>query len=164
MSNQPTIEPKDIKQDAGPMLIAGLSKNYLFDDPMNPSSQWKQLNSYLSNTLDQKEQVTYGICFNLDDGRGIEYVCGIEVADGLQTSELSKDFVLKRLPSFSYAVFEHKGHVSSIRQTCDTIWKEWIPQSGYGKPREAHLFFERYGEGFDPQTGKGDIEIWIPIE
>jgi predicted transcriptional regulator YdeE len=23
---------------------------------------------------------------------------------------------------------------------------------------------ERYGEGFDPQTMSGDIELWIPIE
>jgi len=23
---------------------------------------------------------------------------------------------------------------------------------------------ERYGEGFDPQTGSGDIEIWTPIK
>jgi predicted transcriptional regulator YdeE len=23
---------------------------------------------------------------------------------------------------------------------------------------------ERYGEGFDPRTGSGDIEIWTPIK
>jgi AraC family transcriptional regulator len=25
-------------------------------------------------------------------------------------------------------------------------------------------FFERYGEEFDPQTGMGGIEVWIPIK
>jgi predicted transcriptional regulator YdeE len=24
--------------------------------------------------------------------------------------------------------------------------------------------FERYGEGFNPQTESGDIEIWIPLQ
>ena len=25
-------------------------------------------------------------------------------------------------------------------------------------------FFERYGEAFDPQTGTGGIEVWLPIK
>jgi AraC family transcriptional regulator len=25
-------------------------------------------------------------------------------------------------------------------------------------------FFERYDERFDPRTGMGDVEIWVPIK
>jgi len=41
-----------------------------------------------------------------------------------------------------------------------------LPESGYQPPRAAAGapdFFERYGEGFNPLTGMGDIEVWIPI-
>lgn len=28
----------------------------------------------------------------------------------------------------------------------------------------SDFFFERYGENYDAQAGKGDIEIWIPVD
>lgn len=61
-----------------------------------------------------------------------------------------------------YAVFAHRGHVSSIQQTFETIWNAWLPNSGY-KSADAP-FFERYGAEFDPATGNGGFEIWIPVE
>jgi AraC family transcriptional regulator len=46
-------------------------------------------------------------------------------------------------------------------------WHRWLPSSGYA-PIEANsdvpYMFERYGEGFNPQTESGDIEIWIPLQ
>lgn len=164
MSNQTSIEPKYVKQDIGPMHIAGISKDYLFAGPMNPSPQWQQLGPQLGNIPGQKENVAYGICFDLDSGKGIEYVCGVEVSNETKASELPDNFVLKKIPPFSYAIFDHEEHVSRIQQTCDAIWKKWLPTSGYDKPEAADFFFERYGEEFNPQTGKGDIEIWIPVE
>lgn len=118
----------------------------------------------MKNWLPPLSNMAYGICFDLDNGEGIEYVCGVEVSEDTDASDLPKDFELKKLPSFTYAVFDHEGHVSAIRQTCDAIWKDWLPESGYEKPKEADCFFERYGEEYDPQAGKGDIEIWIPVE
>lgn len=164
MSTNTSIKPKRIEENAESMTVAGLSEDYLFRGPMNPSAQWQQLGPHLGNISGQKENVAYGICFDLDNGKGIEYLCGVEVSDNTEVSALPNNFVLKQLPSFTYAVFEHEGHVSSIRKTCDAIWKEWIPESGYKKPEEADFFFERYGEDFDPQKGKGDIEIWIPVK
>ena len=41
------------------------------------------------------------------------------------------------------------------------------PGSGHEVARAAGGapdFFERYGEKFDPRTGMGDIEVWIPIK
>jgi predicted transcriptional regulator YdeE len=28
----------------------------------------------------------------------------------------------------------------------------------------APAFLERYGEAFDPRTGMGDVEVWVPVE
>lgn len=164
MSTNTSIKPKRIEENANPMVIAGLSQNYLFNKPMNPSAQWQQLGPHLDNIPGQKENVAYGLCFDMDSGKGIEYVCGVEVSEDTDASDLPKEFELKRLSSFTYAVFDHEGHVSGIQQTCDAIWKNWIPASGYDKPAEANFFFERYGEEYDAKAGKGDIEIWIPVE
>jgi len=164
MSTDKIIKPKGIEENAKPMVVAGLSEDYLFSQPMNPSAQWQELGPHLGRIPGQKENVAYGICFDLDNGKGIEYVCGVEVSGDTIASDLPGNFQLKQLPSFTYAVFEHEGHVSKIQQTCDVIWKNWIPQSGYSKPKEADFFFERYGKNYDPRNGKGDIEIWIPVE
>ncbi|SHF81590.1 AraC family transcriptional regulator [Fodinibius roseus] len=164
MSTNTSIKPKRIEEHVEPITIAGLSGDYLFSEPMNPSDQWQQLGPHLGRIPGQKENVAYGVCFDLDDGKGIEYLCGVEVTGDTVASDLPNNFELRQLPSFTYVVFDHKGHVSEIRQTCDVIWKEWLPGSDYDKPEEADFFFERYGENYDAQAGKGDIEIWIPVD
>jgi predicted transcriptional regulator YdeE len=43
---------------------------------------------------------------------------------------------------------------------------QWLPESRHKAARAAAGapdFFERYGEGFDPQLGMGDVEVWIPM-
>jgi predicted transcriptional regulator YdeE len=52
------------------------------------------------------------------------------------------------------------------------IAAQWERLGSYGTvPGQVGLsaggapdFFERYGEKFDPRTGMGDIEVWIPIQ
>jgi predicted transcriptional regulator YdeE len=33
-----------------------------------------------------------------------------------------------------------------------------------GSLRETPDFFERYTEQFDPRTGMGGLELWVPIQ
>lgn len=164
MSANTSIKPKRIEEDAESMTVAGLSADYLFSEPMNPSDQWREFSAHLGRIPGQKENVAYGICFDLDDGKGIEYVTGVEVSDGIRGADLPDNFELKQLSSLIYVVFDHDGPVSKIQQTCDTIWQKWLPESDYEQPAEADFFFERYGENYNPEKGKGDIEIWIPVE
>lgn len=154
------VEPPRLAMEQS-MIIAGLSESYLFGNPMDLAGQWNQFMPYIDRISRQKSDVAYGLCFDLEDGKGIEYVCGIEVS-GIEV--LPDQLVYKQLPASRYAVFPHYGHVSSIRQTIDSIRKKWLPESSYWVPDDADYFFERYGEQFDAQTGTGDIEIWIPVE
>jgi AraC family transcriptional regulator len=47
----------------------------------------------------------------------------------------------------------------------DAIWA-WFPTSGleHVQTPGAPAFFERYGEEFDPQSGMGGIEVWVPVK
>ena len=124
--------------------------------------QWRRAMAYpIPNWVGR---ATYGVNFNcLSDTDIFEYLAGVEVSDfsGLP-SELSQLIITPQ----KYAVFTHRGHVSKLWQTCDRIGK-WLPQSGYEHPDAAAGvpdFFERYGEDFDPQTGMGSIEVWVPIK
>ena len=44
----------------------------------------------------------------------------------------------------------------------NTIRSKWLPDSGHEAADAPD--FERYGERFDPATGEGGCEIWIPIK
>ena len=35
------------------------------------------------------------------------------------------------MPEQRYAVFEHSGHITSIKQTYNAIWRDWLPKSGH---------------------------------
>ena len=79
---------------------------------------------------------------------------------------LPADFNVVSIPAQRYAVFAHHGHVSKLGETfCDAIERPVAPHD----PTAVHHsenspdLFERYGEGFDPKTGTGDIEVWVPI-
>jgi AraC family transcriptional regulator len=58
-------------------------------------------------------------------------------------------------------VFAHSEHISTFRRTVNTIWNQWLPASGL-KVADAPNF-ERYDVNFDPLTGSGGLEIWIPV-
>ena len=52
-------------------------------------------------------------------------------------------------------------------QTIEAIGSKWYPESDEepaARAGEAPDFFERYTEEFDPRTGMGGMEIWIPIK
>ncbi|MBV9272087.1 MAG: GyrI-like domain-containing protein, partial [Candidatus Eremiobacteraeota bacterium] len=58
-------------------------------------------------------------------------------------------------------VFMHRGHISTIRNTWNSIFTDSLPKSKLEVVKGAD--FERYTSAFDPRTGNGEVEIWIPI-
>ena len=77
-------------------------------------------------------------------------------------SDLPGEFARVRIPAQRYAVFTHRDHISTIRRTWKTIWHKWLPESGH-ELADAPTF-ERYGEAFDPRSGRGGLEIWLPLK
>jgi AraC family transcriptional regulator len=88
---------------------------------------------------------------------------GVEVCE---SSALPEQFSRVRIPAQRHVILPQREHVSKLRYTVNTIWSQWLPQSRHKAARAAAGapdFFERYGEGFDPQLGMGDVEVWIPV-
>jgi len=67
-----------------------------------------------------------------------------------------------RVPAQNYAVFLHDGHVSKIGATYAAIWNEWLPN--HQRVAADGVSLERHLESFDPRTGMGGVEIWIPLK
>lgn len=140
-------------------LGAGLSGRYDYEScGAGIPAQWQRFAPYLGNVPGQVGADAYGVCYNSDDS-GLDYLCGVEVSE---FSRLPPELSRVRVPANRYAVFTHRGHISAIRSTWYTIWNKWLPKSGH-QLADAPTF-ERYGRQFDPKSGNGEVEIWIPLK
>jgi AraC family transcriptional regulator len=153
----PLAAPRLVTGDA--MLIFGLSQRYSCDNKAAIPSQWLRFVPHLGHIPGQVGFVTYGVCCNSDDAGNFEYICGVEVKE---FPAAPAEFARLRIPPQTYAVFEHRDHISSIAATFTAIWNQGLPDSGY-KAADGPLF-ERYGKEFDGRTGLGGLEIWVPVK
>lgn len=139
-------------------LVAGLRARYGEEASAQIPSQWQQFMPYLGAIGQQLGNETYGVGYNGDDEGHIDYLSGVAVAD---FSDLPAELATLRIPAQRYVVFDHTDHVSTINRTWSYIWSHWLPASGYQLADAP--FFEQYGETFDPVSGLGGFELWVPI-
>jgi AraC family transcriptional regulator len=142
------------------MLVAGIGERCTHENGgAGIPNQWQRFHQKVGDIPDRVGQVAYGVCCNGDDSGNVDYIAGVEVSD---FSDLPREFSRVRIPEQRYAVFSHRDHIATIRRTINTIWNHWLPVSGV-KAADAPSF-ERYDENFDPLTGNGGLEIWIPVK
>lgn len=151
------LEPPRFVQGR-PMLVAGLGQRFEYENMDGIPALWERFHAHLGNMAGEVEGVAYGVMANSDD-KGFDYICGAEVAD---FSDIDPALTRIRIPPQKYAVFSHRDHISTIRNTMHAIWAGWLPQSGHEVADAPSL--ERYGREFDPRSGTGGLEIWIPIK
>ena len=141
------------------LLVAGVGERYTCESSAAIPGQWQRFHQSVDSIPGRIGKVAYGICCNGDDSGNFDYIAGVEVSD---FSDLPREFSRVRIAEARYAVFSHREHISTIRRTVNTIWNHWLPASGL-KAADAPNF-ERYDENFDPLTGNGGLEIWIPVK
>ena len=153
-----TLEPPRF-ENGKPLLIAGLGERYSCETSKGIPAQWQRFEPHFGNVPGQIGRTAYGVCCNSDDEGHFDYICGVEVAN---FSDVPAQFSRVRIPERRYAVFSHRDHISTIRRTINTVWNKWLPESGHQVADAPD--FERYGDDFDPESGKGTIEIWVPLK
>jgi AraC family transcriptional regulator len=155
----PALDAPRIETRRKPLLIAGLAQRMSEATRAAIPALWQRFAPHIGQILGQVGGDSYGVIFNADDQGNVDYVCGVEVGG---FSCLPDDFARLRIAPARYAVFLHRGHIAGIHSTFQAIFDGALPRAG------LHLadapFFERYGERFDPETGLGGVEIWMPVE
>ncbi|AFL53896.1 AraC family transcriptional regulator [Sinorhizobium fredii] len=154
------IEPP--RFEAGPaLLLAGLEETYTYNRTEGIPSLWQRFNNHFGHIPGQRGNVAYGVCTHADAEAGtFRYMAAVEVEDA---DALPNGFSTLKLPKQRYAVFLHRGHISAISTTAHEIFGSWFPQSGLEHGETPDLI-ERYDERFDPDSGMGVVEMWVPIK
>jgi len=162
----PAIPLEPPRMESGkPLLIAGLRRGYTGATMNDIPTQWQQFGAHIGKIQGQVGRAVYGLCLRSPGGAaGIDYLTGVEVTS---SADVPAGLVSVQVPAQRYAVFTHREHISRLRETLDAIWSKWAPESGLEVARAAGdvpEFFERYTESFDPRTGMGGVELWIPLK
>jgi AraC family transcriptional regulator len=142
------------------LLVAGIAQRYAGNaEGAGIPAQWQRFARYLAHIPHRIGADTYGVCYNTDDEGNMDYLCAVPVAS---FADLPAEFTTLRVAAHRYAVFWHGAHVSAIRGTWSAIWNDWLPQSEY-RAADAPIL-ERYDRRFDPLSGHGGVELWVPIQ
>jgi len=157
------LEPRF--EERGSFRLAGFSRILTFDQVGEIPQLWQKFDGQWGEIPGQANIVGYGVCFVPPDGNPgcFGYLAAVEVTDD---AGISDNMVEMTIPAHRYAIVPHTGHVSEFGNTINAFTREWLPGSGYTAP-EPQLgsanFFERYEEDFNPDTGRGGMEVWQPL-
>lgn len=150
----PTLKPLDR------LHLVGLSAPCSYDAAVNIPAQWQQfVSEYYEDIPHKVERMPIGICRIPDDEGCFEYMCAAEVGGFNSRQKLLTQLEIE---SKTYAVFEHRDHVSTIFDTYTAIWNESLPALARAAA-DSHVL-EFHNDEFDPDTGRGGLTIWIPLE
>ena len=157
----PTLAP-DRFVSGKTMLFAGLRRYFRFDERAGVASLWQAFGPHLGAIADTVPGAAYGLCLgpaDPEDDVGFDYAPAVEVSS---LSNLPEGLSGIRIAPRDWAVFSHRGHVSSLGATCAAAG-EWLAQSGRRPETGPMQMIERYGPEFDARTGNGGCEVWIPV-
>ncbi len=156
------MNPTPYFTELPPLLIAGMREPLSEQSAQTIPLLWQKFAPYIGNISFQRGAAAYGLCVHSSESSNGHhyYMAGCEVSEfGNLPADLSPLIV----PAHKYAVFQHDAHVSSIRNTIDYIFDQWLPNAEAKHNSQSIHFFERYTETFNPVTGLGGLEIWLPL-
>jgi AraC family transcriptional regulator len=158
VQDRAALEPPEFVP-AGPLLFVGLSARISFGRaPQTIPAQWQRFMPEYGGIPDKAQPIPVGVSANLDDEGNFDFVCAAEVK---RFTDTPSGLVKLTVPRQTYAVFQHRGHVSTLNQTYDATWNDWLPANGKSAIDSASL--ERHNPSFDPRTGNGGVTVWIPV-
>ncbi len=143
----------------GVIHLIGLFRRHRFDHTRPIAQQWQEFIPEHAGIGPKTQPVPVGVVRALDDQGNFDYGCASEVT---ARAEAPAGLKRLRLAPQLYAVFTHRGHVSALDGSYGAVWDVWMPNSGDCAPVTAPSL-ERHLPAFDPRTGDGGVEIWVPV-
>lgn len=159
MQDQPaiTLDPPRLEQHAA-FEVAGLSERFAIGHAEAIPALWAAASAHFGAIPAASPAVAYGVSDAFLEEGSYRYTAGLATAPG---AVLPAGLDRVKVPAARYAVFSHEGHVSAMTGVFRAIWNDWQP--GSGQVIADQPCFERYDHRFDPSTGRGLVEIWVPL-
>jgi AraC family transcriptional regulator len=151
------VDPPRVVDDQV-VRVVGLAERCSFDTSINIPAQWQRFMECYDAIPYKRDHIPIGVNYSADDDGQFLYMCGAEVH---RFGARSRELLHLEIPHRQYAVFEHRGHVSTIFETYRSIWNEAMPATGRAVADAPVI--ERHNPAFNPRTGEGGLTLWIPL-
>ncbi|SMY09515.1 AraC family transcriptional regulator [Flavimaricola marinus] len=159
MSTQPAKALPAPRLDSRPGFeVTGMADRFTFGTIPTIPALWSVLNAR-EDELSPTEPCAFGISYDTTGGDGFRYIAGFATAHG---ADVPEGMTRLKVPEGRYAVWLHDGHVSEMHQTMQAIFDTGLAKAGLSARAAPEL--EVYDARFDPKTGSGPVELWIPVE
>ncbi|SPH24812.1 Transposon Tn10 TetD protein [Defluviimonas aquaemixtae] len=165
----PALDPKDFDMTTQVQLpdpvtkscparhFVGLQARYSAATRPGIPGQWARFNTEDPEFEGQLPGAGYGVVHGFTDDGEWNYLCGNEVKRPIP---VPNGYTAVTVPAAVYAVFSAKEHIAAIDQVMTGIL-DWI--AAWDRELAEGATLERYGPEFDPKTGGGGFEVWVPI-
>lgn len=146
-----------------PLQLVGLQQNYNSKTRAEIPKQWQRFAPQIPALSGKNMGTTYGVVLAGSEPDSIKYFCGVEASEN---AKALMGFIRVSIPAHRFAKFSHHDHVSKLHETEMAIMDNWMTehQNEVARDSKLPLMVEYYGPKFNPQTGTGDMEVWIPIK
>lgn len=141
-------------RDHGALRLVGIGTTCAAGDISGIPALWQALNAREDEL--GGDGPAYGVSYDMQGSGDFRYLAGKEADDtpaGMEVLEIA---------ARKYAVFIHSGHISGLPKTIYSIWNKALPGAGL-EPAPAPEF-ELYDQRFNVETGRGVVEVWVPIQ
>lgn len=166
LAASPTREPRraDLEKprllDAPEVRAVGLSVRYGFFEPEGIPGQWETFMRVLVGEISHRMPgIPLSITSDMRDDLTFAYTTAVEVTRIADVPPLLTGI---HIPARRWAVFHHAGHVSGVPDTYGAIWDYGFHDLGLTVEEAPSI--ERHCPTFDPRTGEGGIDIWMPVK
>lgn len=151
----------DIKiQKISAFTVAGIKKEAI-DSSMCPAV-WDELFEKCSpiNLENMGNGKSYGICYDMEDAKHINYMAAYDVQDKSKAEEMNLEIM--EISEKEYAVVKLKGAIPGcIHEGWKYVMEVFFPEHGYMHSGDPD--FEVYNEG-DMGSPNYEMELWVPIK
>jgi AraC family transcriptional regulator len=145
------------------LSFVGLEARYRLGETAGIPGQWGRFMSQYWRIEAPQDPIPWGVADAASEEGAFTYMTAARVGAGAAPPA---GFVRRQIPARTYLVFVHQGHASRIGDTVAAIWNDWLPEltPELGLELLDAPSLERHGDDFDPGTGQGGVEIWVPVQ
>ena len=125
---------------------------------------WDKIFHNVSSVPYRLGDAMYGVVYGRAEGERshpdeMQYIAAAPVSE---QGELPEGMVSRTVPAHTFAVFIHRGPIANIGDTCEAIYRQWLPQSGYEHAGIADV--ELYDQRFCYDSDESEMEYWISVK
>jgi AraC family transcriptional regulator len=161
------LEPQIVEKPA--LTVVGLETPFIH--ALSPDTNnykvigplWDQFCQRAKEVPHRVGNAKYGIIYSRPESERthpdeLQYIAAVAVSS---TDVIPAGMTSRIIPAGTFAVFLHRGPITTIADTCREIYRVWLPQSQWQHADIADV--ELYDERFDCESEKSEMEYWISV-